>query len=43
VTFTGDASPPASPNAKVSRLANLGVTARPVKDVVAGYLKGLKA
>ena len=43
VTFTGDASPPAPPNAKVTRLANLGVTARPVRDVVAAYLKGLKA
>ena len=43
VTFTGDASPPMPPNAKVTRLANLGVTARPVKDVVAAYLQGLKA
>jgi nucleoside-diphosphate-sugar epimerase len=43
VTFTGDASPPAPPNAKVTRLANLGVTARPVRDVVAAYLQGLKA
>jgi len=43
VTFTGDASPPAPPNAKVTRLANLGVAARPVRDVVAAYLQGLKA
>ena len=43
VTFTGDASPAPPPNAKVGRLANLGVVARPVKDVVAAYLKGLKA
>ncbi len=43
VTFTGDARPATPPNAKVTRLANLGVKARPVKDVVAGYLKGLKA
>ena len=42
VTFTGDASPPAPPNVKVTRLANLGVTARPVRDVVAAYLQGLK-
>lgn len=43
VTFTGDANPPPPPNAKVSRLANLGVTARPVRSVVAAYLEGLKA
>ena len=43
VRFTGDASPPPPPNAKVTRLANLGVTVRPVRDVVAGYLRGLKA
>ena len=43
VTFTGDASPPSPPNAKVSRLANLGVTPRPVRSVVAAYLEGLKA
>jgi len=43
VKFTGDASPPAPPNAAVERLAGLGVVARPVEDVVAGYLEGLKA
>lgn len=43
VSFTGDASPPPPPSAKVWRLANLGVTARPVRDVVAAYLQGLKA
>ncbi len=43
VKFTGDASPPAPPNAAVERLAGLGVRARPVEDVVAGYLEGLKA
>jgi len=41
--FTGDASPPPPPNASVERLAALGVRARPVKDVVAAYLEGLKA
>jgi UDP-glucose 4-epimerase len=43
VSFTGDAAPPAPPNAEVARLAGLGVHARPVKDVVAAYLEGLKA
>ena len=43
VTFTGDASPPPPPSAKVWRLGNLGVSVRPVRDVVAAYLKGLKA
>ena len=41
--FTGDASPLPPPNASVERLAALGVRARPVKDVVAAYLEGLKA
>ena len=43
VSFTGDAKPAAPPNAKVARLAALGVRPRRVKDVVAGYLKGLAA
>ncbi|MDB5425015.1 MAG: hypothetical protein JWQ29_2431 [Phenylobacterium sp.] len=43
VAFTGDAKPPPPPNAKVARLAGLGVRARPVKDVVRAYLEGLKA
>jgi nucleoside-diphosphate-sugar epimerase len=41
VSFTGDANPPPPPNARVERLAALGVRPRGVKDVVAGYLKGL--
>ena len=43
VKFTGAANPPPPPNAAADRLAGLGVTARPVKDVVAAYLEGLKA
>ncbi len=43
VKFTGAANPLPPPNAAADRLAGLGVTARPVKDVVAGYLEGLKA
>jgi nucleoside-diphosphate-sugar epimerase len=43
VRFEGSASPPPPPNAAVERLASLGVRARPVEDVVAGYLEGLKA
>lgn len=43
VTFTGNANPPPPPNAVADRLASLGVRARPVEDVVAGYLEGLKA
>lgn len=43
VKFTGDASPPPPPNAAVDRLAGLGVVARPVEDVVRGYLEGLAA
>jgi nucleoside-diphosphate-sugar epimerase len=43
VRFTGDARPPPPPNASIGRLAGLGVRARPVKDVVAAYLEGLKA
>ncbi|MBX3482754.1 NAD(P)-dependent oxidoreductase [Phenylobacterium sp.] len=43
VKFTGDANPPAPPNAAVERLAGLGVAARPVEDVVAAYLEGLPA
>ena len=43
VRFTGDARPPAPPNAGVGRLRALGVRPRPVKDVVRGYLEGLRA
>jgi UDP-glucose 4-epimerase len=43
VAFDSDAAPPPPPNASAERLAALGVRARPVKDVVAGYLEGLKA
>ena len=43
VAFSGDANPLPPPNAAVERLRGLGVSARPVKDVVAGYLEGLKA
>lgn len=39
VKFTGDANPPPPPNAAVERLAGLGVTVRPVEDVVAAYLE----
>lgn len=43
VGFTGDANPAPPPNASNARLRALGVTPRPVKDVVRGYLEGLKA
>ncbi|HET6970953.1 MAG TPA: NAD(P)-dependent oxidoreductase [Phenylobacterium sp.] len=43
VRFGGSANPPPPPNAAVERLAALGARARPVEDVVAGYLEGLKA
>ena len=43
VAFANDANPLPPPNAVTERLAGLGVRARPVKDVVAGYLGGLKA
>jgi nucleoside-diphosphate-sugar epimerase len=43
VRFSGDANPPAPPNASAERLAGLGVMARPVEDVVAAYLEDLKA
>lgn len=43
VKFSGDANPPPPPNASAERLAGLGVVARPVEDVVAAYLEGLKA
>ena len=43
VKFTSDANPVPPPNAMAARLAALGVRARPVKDVVADYLEGLKA
>lgn len=40
VRFTGDAHPPASPSADVTRLMALGVAPRPVEDVVRRYLSG---
>jgi nucleoside-diphosphate-sugar epimerase len=43
VRFTGQASPAPPPNAQVARLADLGVRARPVQDVVRAYLEGLPA
>lgn len=43
VRFTSEADPPPPPNASAARLAELGVRARPVKDVVRAYLEGLKA
>lgn len=39
--FAGDANPPAPPNASARKLAALGVTPRPVEDVVRGYLERL--
>lgn len=41
VRFSGDATPPAPPNASVRKLRALGVAPRPVKDVVRAYLEGL--
>ena len=41
VRFSGDGRPPAPPNAKADRLASLGVVARPVAEVVRGYLRDL--
>ena len=43
IRFTGAANPPSPPNARVDRLAALGVRARAVEDVVATYLEGLTA
>lgn len=43
VAFTGEANPAPPPNARADRLRTLGVEPRPVKDVVRGYLEGLKA
>lgn len=43
VVFTGIADPPSPPNARIDKLRALGVSPRPVKDVVGGYLEGLKA
>ncbi|THD82051.1 MAG: NAD(P)-dependent oxidoreductase [Phenylobacterium sp.] len=42
VRFTGDARPTPPPNAAIARLKALGVTPRPVKDVVRAYLEGLR-
>jgi nucleoside-diphosphate-sugar epimerase len=41
VDFTRDVAPPPPPRADISRLHALGVTPRPVKDVVRRYLEGL--
>lgn len=41
VGFTGAADPPPPPNASANRLAGLGVRARPVREVVRSYLRGL--
>jgi nucleoside-diphosphate-sugar epimerase len=43
VRFTRDADPPSPPNASAARLAGLGVSARPVADIVRAYLRSLKA
>lgn len=43
IDFSGDARPAPPPNARVARLRALGVSPRPVKDVVAAYLEGLTA
>jgi len=43
VSFSGDANPAPPPRTEVAKLAALGVRPRPVKDVVAAYLEGLKA
>jgi len=43
VAFEGEASPPPPPRVGIARLRALGVTPAPVKDVVRGYLEGLKA
>lgn len=41
VGFSGEANPPPPPNARIDKLRALGVTPRPVRDVVRGYLEGL--
>jgi len=41
VSFSGDARPAPPPNARIERLKALGVTPRPVKDVIRAYLEGL--
>jgi nucleoside-diphosphate-sugar epimerase len=41
IRFDGDATPAPPPNAAVARLAELGVRARPVREVVRAYLEGL--
>ena len=43
VGFTGHAHPLPPPNVSAARLAGLGVKARPVKEVIRDYLRGLKA
>jgi hypothetical protein len=39
VSFQGDADPPPPPRADIIRLKGLGVTPRPVQDVVRDYLR----
>lgn len=41
VGFAGEANPAPPPNARIDKLRALGVTPRPVRDVVRGYLEGL--
>lgn len=41
VSFSGDARPPAPPRTDIARLRALGVSPRPVKDVVRAYLESL--
>lgn len=42
IGFSGNARPAPPPNAAIARLRALGVSPRPVKDVVRAYLEGLK-
>lgn len=43
VRFTGQARPAPPPNVSVKRLSSLGIRARPVGEVVRGYLRSLGA
>jgi nucleoside-diphosphate-sugar epimerase len=43
VTFSSDADPPPPPNALIGKLRALGVTPRPVREVVGRYLEELGA
>ena len=42
VSFTGEGRWPSPPNAVADKLKGLGVTPRPVLEVVRAYLEGLK-